>query len=275
MQSRIVYTPREVKKKRVISKRNLIVSGAVILGLLFFSGVAYLLRLPYFQIKHMEITGLVSLSEGEIVAELTEDIRGNSVFVFPRSSIFLIHPEKLTQHLKEKFPHIGSIELTRIMPDTLRLIVQERKLWGILCNTPPKENQEKTCAYLDEGGFAMERSPQSTGALIVKIQTDSKTITPGTQVFEQGLAERMRFLGERTAKIMNSAVWQYEFASHLPNEIHVTTADKITLLFRRDDDFDRAFKVLQTVLDQEIKEKRPQLSYIDLRFGNKVFYKFR
>ena len=33
--------------------------------------------------------------------------------------------------------------------------------------------------------------------------------------------------------------------------------------------------VLRTLLTEEIKGRRNQLEYLDLRFGNKVFYKFR
>ena len=35
---------------------------------------------------------------------------------------------------------------------------------------------------------------------------------------------------------------------------------------------DQTFGNLELVLDQDIKEKRPNLDYIDLRFGKKVFY---
>jgi hypothetical protein len=38
---------------------------------------------------------------------------------------------------------------------------------------------------------------------------------------------------------------------------------------------DQTFSNLELVLDQEIKEKRPKLDYIDLRFGKKVFYKLK
>jgi hypothetical protein len=47
------------------------------------------------------------------------------------------------------------------------------------------------------------------------------------------------------------------------------------LILNVKDDYSRVFSVLKTVLENEIKDKAKDIDYIDLRFGNKVFYKYK
>ena len=74
---------------------------------------------------------------------------------------------------------------------------------------------------------------------------------------------------------LNLNVIGYQLFSKIPGEIRVTVSDGFKIYFNRDDDLENAFVVIKTVLEEEIKEKRSRLDYIDARFGNKVFYKLR
>ena len=56
-------------------------------------------------------------------------------------------------------------------------------------------------------------------------------------------------------------------------EIHLR--EKWQILLNDKNEPEQSFANLKLVLSQIIKEKTPQLEYIDLRLGNKVFYKLR
>jgi len=67
----------------------------------------------------------------------------------------------------------------------------------------------------------------------------------------------------------------FEFSFQIQREFRALTSDGFLLWINRDDDFAGVTKVLKTVLDEEIKDRRAELEYADLRFGNKVFYRYR
>ena len=45
-------------------------------------------------------------------------------------------------------------------------------------------------------------------------------------------------------------------------------------LWEKDDDIEYQLSNLKYVLDEEIKARRGELEYVDLRLGNKVYYKY-
>jgi hypothetical protein len=67
------------------------------------------------------------------------------------------------------------------------------------------------------------------------------------------------------AKIILKDGWQYEI--YLKESWYILLNDK--------NESNLSFSNLQLVLDGTIKEKRPTLEYVDLRSGNKVFYKYK
>ena len=85
----------------------------------------------------------------------------------------------------------------------------------------------------------------------------------------------MQFLKDELKKKNGLEIVSYHFFSRVPREIRVETANGFKLWFDRTKNLSESFKVLKTVLEQEIKDRRQELSYIDLRFGNKVFYKYK
>lgn len=276
MNSRIVYTPREPKRsRRQFSRIHLWIAISAIATVLIVGGGIYVLRLPYFQIKQIQFSGLAVIDESELRSEIINLLAGNYLAVVPKRNILLIRPGVLESSLQKKFPRVKKISIQRVLPDTLRTSIEERTLWAILCNDLSGEQQAPSCVYLDSSGFAMEHSPQSTGSLITKVKTNISEINPGTQVFDPRLAEEMVTLAQGLKKSIGGEPTSYEFSVKLPEEIRVVMPEGFKIYFKRDDDFPHAFSVLKTVLEQEIKEKKSNLAYIDLRFGNKVFYKYK
>ena len=57
--------------------------------------------------------------------------------------------------------------------------------------------------------------------------------------------------------------------------VHAITRAGWEILLLEDTDPEAAYKNLELALEREIKDKIASLDYIDLRFGNRIFYKFR
>lgn len=238
---------------------------------LIFIGTVSLLRWPGWKITNIEVDGTEMVDPQEIKAKVEESITGNLLFFLPRNSILLVSPENLSSLLRKEFARIGSATIKKQYPDKLKISVSERVLWGIICS----QNQEGNCMYIDTTGFGMESAPQSSGTLILKIKTDQGLLPENTQVLDPALVEQMKYIAENTQKIIASPVVEFALSTQTPDEFKVRVAEGFSLLFAREGGLENSFSVLKKVLESEVKDKRPRLDYIDLRFGNKVFFKFR
>jgi|SRR3989344_736413 len=273
--SRILYTPRQRKKPKRASSRSYILGiAASLVAIIMLLGAIFLLRLPGWQVSKIEFSGLETLDSKELENKVRTELTGQYAFLVPRSSIFLAGVESLSAFLKKEFPVIGEIRLEKKFPNTLSISVSERKVLGILCNDL-EEKENISCVYIDTKGFAVDKAPNSTGSLIVKVRTDFSELTVGSNVLDSTVVERILFLGSELKKKTGAGAIEYEYSSKNPKDIVLRTHEGFRILFLKDSNFENVFKVLRRVLDEEIKDRRAKLDYVDLRFGNKVFFKFR
>lgn len=265
--SRILYTPRERTRHRhfSISKKGIFAVVGAVIFCAAIVGAIYVLRLPQLQIQEVRFSGLEALGEKELAEAVWKKLEGEYIFFIPRRSIILAGGNALEGELQNVFPRIKSISVRKVFPHMLEISVEERGIFGILCG-------QSQCVYIDTSGFAYETAPNSTGALILKVQSDMNEIVVGSQAVEPVLMERFGLLGKELKKIGLEAIG-YEISQKNPRDIRAKTNEGFEIIFNRDDDFQNVFRVLKTILDEEIKEKRSKIEYIDLRFGNKVFYK--
>lgn len=274
MASRIVYIPRDEKRRRPGKKPRLKAifgSGAAVLSL---AGVSWALLNPAWQIAAIEVSGNETLASAEIKHSLLGTIAGNYAVVFPRQSFFLASATSIESALVRDFPKIKRVEVKKIFPDRMSVVVEERSLWGIACNDL-LQKEVTDCVYVDTTGFSTEHSPASRGSLILKIKTDNYDMRPGIQILAPALVETMLSIGRGVKDIVGSDVVAFEVPLKIAGELRAETREGFKIFFDLDRDIEPQFKVLKTVLEKEIKERRPLLLYIDLRFGNKVFFKLK
>lgn len=271
-QSRIIYAPQDSKKIRKPFSR-ILSYGAVLLVLIFLGdGGIYFFSLPYWRIKHLEFAGVEGLDRKAIETNVYDILQRKTLYFFSSYNIFLASSEEIERALKKRFPKIERVNIDKQFPDILKIYVHERVLWGIFCG---ENSGTASCAYIDKTGFAYESSPDFQGSLLVKIKSDFPEFKIASQVIEPELLDEMFFLSREVKRIINADVIGYELFHKIPSEIRVLTGDGFKIYFNRKDDFKNAFSVLKKVMDEEIKDKRRELEYIDIRFGNKAFFKFK
>ncbi|MBI2640600.1 MAG: FtsQ-type POTRA domain-containing protein [Candidatus Sungbacteria bacterium] len=268
--SRVIYTPREERlpRRRFHMRRFFLVLAAFSLLGVIIAGMVYVLRFPRWQIREISFSGLEVLSQEEIASKIKHELQGEFAALIPRSSFFLAETASLAESLQKEFPRIEQISIKKDFPDKLKISAKERKLFGIFCG-------QSSCAYIDASGFAYESAPNFSGSLITKIKSDAPDPAVGQNAVEPALMERLIFLGEEIKRSLGIMSVVHELSSQAPREIRVETDEGFKIFFNRDDDFQNVFRVLKTVLDEEIKEKRARLEYIDVRFGNKAFYRLK
>jgi len=243
-----------------------------ILILIIFGGFFYLICLASpFQIKEVKIAGNSKVSTESLQGAVRGQIE-RRVFFFSSKSIFLVNLNKITENISSNFPHIAGVKIRRDFPDALNVVVLERVGLIVWCQTGQ-------CFLLDKEGVIFDpvRNDISDGAEeIFKIENLSliPELKLGEKVIEK---EKLNKILETESKLKNNfkiAISQIAVVSR--ERWNIKTFEGWEIYLDPEKDLDWQLTKLYSVLEKEIpSEKRGNLEYIELRFGNFAPYKYR
>lgn len=294
---RIVLPIRPRRRKKKISGTRFRLLAALAGCVLLIVGFLAIARAEHSRVAVIEIAGSEAIKPDEARAVVREVLEEPHALIIPGDFIPLVNNDEIIRRLRERFPRIRSIRVARSPGRALAITVEERTLFAILCAgaadetigtasstllfplPPPSSTSEAptlhSCAYVDREGFTYSVAPEIAGSLIMRITTDTADIPIGRQMLETKMIHRVAFLADRLPLAIGGPVMDFSFSASVPSELRARAADGFWMIFKRDDDAERALAVLARILRDEIKDRRAAVDYIDLRFGNKVFYKFR
>ncbi|MFY9462699.1 MAG: FtsQ-type POTRA domain-containing protein [Candidatus Sungiibacteriota bacterium] len=275
MKSRIVYTPSGPAKKRREGKK-IFLAVAIGAGILIVcGGIVFVLRAPRLQIQDIALSGIKILDEQAVRDRISAAFVGARALIFPRSSFFLADTDEIAYRLKQDFLRIRDVAVAKKFPDKLEIVINERVFWGVFCNRA-QGSSTPACAYIDPDGIAYEYAPEPQGKLIISIRSDEGgDIILGMPAIDFAVMAEIRNLAEKIPAETGIAIMDFELRTRVPSEIRAIAGEGFAMIFKREDDYAAILRVLKRVLEGEIKDKQSRLDYIDLRFGNKVFYKLK
>ena len=299
-QDRILYRPREKRNFRTRSRLRALRPLAYVFGVfILLAGAVFFVRSSHWRIREIQVEGTESLEKGDIEKFVRGYTSGEYAFLFPKDSFFFLKADALSGEIMRAFPRIAHAEVVKKDTNGILVDIRERALWGVMCNgekliaeserktasrthTIAHENQNNeviqsagSCAYVDTEGFGYESAPRPAGNLLLKIKSDQDALPIPSQLIDSSLAKDMHFVQEKAPELAGVRITGFELLSRVPSEFHARTSEGFLILFKKNDDLAHAFSVLKKVLEREIGNRKTRLEYIDLRFGNKVFYKYK
>lgn len=240
-----------------------------------FAACVSVVRLSYFQIQEVRIVGDgLEQDAQELQTAINGVLSGNYAMVIPRRFIFGMNGQTLAQRLMAAMPRFETISVTKQFPNVLSVSYAKRTFFALLCNDAAQSDVH-ACGYIDRTGFVYEDAPEASGSLIVKVTSDLPSVKVGTRAIDEPTIKQMALFGEGVQRIAGLRLTAYELSVQTPNELRLHVADGFTLIVKKEGNPETVLHILYTVLDQEIKDKKSKLDYIDLRLGNKVFYKYK
>lgn len=240
---------------------------SLILVTLVFGGIFYFLFLSgHFEIKSVDVEGIKTIQNEEILAAVDFVLSQKKFGILSLKNSILLQEEKLQASLRESFPKILSIEIKKISPDGLKITISEREVSGIWCGA--------NCFYFDEEGVGFEESPRSVGSLILSIVDERKeTRELGDTVLVMEQAEFFRDLKELIDNNFSFAIKNFTIRGN--GGIELLTSGGWRILLDRNASAEFQLSNLKYIFDEEIKTRQNELEYVDLRLGNRVYYKYR
>ena len=240
----------------------------ILFFLIIFLAVAFYFAIfyPFFQISHIEISGVKKVQTQEIENIIAAAIQKKIIF-FDTKSIFLANPKEMNKKILEKFLQIKTADIKRKLPDTLVVLIEERIVVANYC-------QNDICFHIDDTGIAFENG-ENEGDIVIKNNNPSPQILPGKQVLKKEYVDAILKI-QRELKRDFDIIISYFSILDSESKMEVLTQDSGKFYFNMEGDMNSQIVNLNSVLKEQIPtEKRMDLEYIDLRFGDKVFYKYK
>jgi hypothetical protein len=250
-----------MKRKRLRIKRKKSFFKKPIFWISFFSflifagNVHIFLFSNLFKVKNIEILGQERIQKEDFEKFLKERME--------KKNIFLAKTTPVKNEILENFPLISSVEVIKKIPSTLIFKILERKEVATFC-------QKEDCYLIDNEGIVFERGEKER---ILKIEKENfeKEIRPGEKVVEKELLKKIL---EINKKIENPKIEKVLIISE--NNLVLETSLGWKIFIDPQKDINWQLRKLKLALENAIpEEKIKELEYIDLRFGNFVFPKYK
>ncbi len=252
-----------------------------------FALFAYISNLEKLNISSVEIEGNKVMTSEDIRPIVEKEIAGNYFWFFPKTNIFLYPKKDITKEIFNISKRVKGMSFRVKDNKTLVVSVVERTALYTWCgDVPPAvDSKEKPqCYFLDESGYIFNEAPYFSGEVYFKFY--------GSIPFNTGIPSGLYF---SPANFIKLAVFKRTLAlmgmkpaiMYLQDDgdVRITLSSKTQavgpeILFKISSDFETVAGNLDAVLSTEpllsgFKDKYSSLLYIDLRFGNKVYYKFK
>jgi hypothetical protein len=217
------------------------------------------------------------LIDSKDLEEATWDVLHGYYFWLYAKSNVMIYPEReLKAKISERFKRIENIEIVANPDLNLAIKIKERGAQYVWCDEYMK------CYFTDLYGYIFDEAPYFSGPVYLKFQGGvSLDKSPIGQVVAESDFEKLALFAE-TMKTFGLEPTTIKLLNDNETEIFLASADggmgpKVVL--NRKNDLTRIIQNLKTAVESEplltdIKTKYASLRYIDLRFDNKVYYKF-
>jgi len=265
-----------VKQKRKTLQIRL---GVFITSLFLLGGLSvWLSGLKSIQIDTVTISGATVLPALTLEKSVREVLLGKYLRLFPKANIFLYKKKEIEKKLLTDFPRIQSVDIATFDNHILSIIIVEREPFALWCDTLPLLGSVSKCYFLDSDGFVFDHAPQFSGNAYFKYYgflpyeapIGSYYLSSTTQFHElSGFVENAQKLDITPLYMTVQDTDSFELYVFGGGKILLDTRESLIKVFER---FSALLKTPNLV---PRKGGELLVEYIDLRFGNKMFFKAR
>ncbi len=268
-------------------KRRLLFGGSIFFVSVFVvGGSVWLAHASFLRIITVAISGTATVPPGAIQSAVEQDIAGAYVWVYPKNNILLYPKSTIQSHLLTQFPTLKTADVHLENLHTVAVAVLERQPTALWCPATDSTGSPQAgsgqvvtspaCFLLDENGLAYAVAPDYSGDAYVKYSgTEAPDALPWQYLTLQTF-HSLAALVDAVAKKGGDARVS-EVLSDANSDVHVKFENGFELLFALDDDTGQIFERFSLALGAAPFTVHPlgDLEYLDLRFGDKLYYKLK
>lgn len=257
----------------------------VILVALFSVAIGGVSQNNRWQIDTIEIDGAHTVSVDAIREIIKNKLSGNYFFIYSRGNSYLFSRNEIEYALLETFPRLASAQVFRNGNHTIKVVVSERKPYALWCGEISDGSELPNCWFIDITGFVFDKAPAfSTG---VYMEVYGKLDEKNNRDILRGVLPSVSFAtANNFARLVRAEVGEpIRIAFKDEEEINLTIQSSqpypflsgVIVRFKNENDPVLLLKNLLVAIRAQFPESialKKKLLYIDMRFGNKIFFGF-
>ncbi len=266
----VLKTEKKPEKKKGRINWKLILG--LFLGAVLIAGFIVLIKLPQWQVQHIEVVGAHVADPGDVTEFVNGELQGRRLFFLPKTSIILVPEHHLEKELKAHFSRFQTVEVSRKNFSTLVITVSEYQGVSLWCS------DAENCFFMDQNGIAFAPAPVFSGSAYPKVFVGTVQSLPFQAVSVE--QEKMIDLLREKLPALSIIPTEFHFVSDHQVEVKFNhDGHEASLLFDPTTDTQQALNALfsglrTNPLATKFHDSSNVLDYIDLRFSNRVVYRF-
>lgn len=262
-------------------RRVRIVLILILLVALLCSAIVGLTWLPSMRIEAVEVSGVESVPASMIQASVQKALLGTYWYLFPKNNIFLYPRTNIEQQIRSQFSALMRVEVRARDFRTIDILVAERApqaLWCGIARRTMAEGDSNTspapCLLLDQDGFAYASAADFFGnAYVHYFGALASSSTPPEFLSVEKFHALSALVDDLVKKIGTVSSVTIENVQ----DARVSFANGFDLLFTLQDNGAGILERYALALTTDPFSKHPleDFQYLDLRFGDKLYYKLK
>ncbi len=233
----------------------------------------WLAHAPFLHIDTIVVSGAVAVPQGAIKSVVEQDIAGAYLWVYPKNNILLYPKSAIQKQLLAQFPTLTSVEVHLQDLHTIKVVVVERKPVAVWCSV---DALTPRCFLLDEGGLVYAAAPSYSGDAYKKYSGAGSAGTfPWHYLPQQTFHSLTALVDAIEKKVEVTRVSGVSVDAQ--DDVHLTFENGFEVLFALHDETGAVFERFVLALGAPPFTAHPldAFAYLDLRFGDKLYYKLR
>lgn len=231
---------------------------------------AFLLRLSFWNIKTIEVSGIKAVSETEVRLATEKQLQGTYVGLFPRSNTLIYPQSAIEENVQASLQRVDGVTVRRKSLTSIEVSISERAPVALWCSNASSSD----CYFLDRTGLVFDRSPEFSNNVYVTYSGNITDEPIGKFFADSAEFSRVQDFVQATKSFALSPI----SVSAMPNNDYKISLPKgEEILFTTRESLEETVSNLQSVLSDPKLSVRSgdslSVTSIDLRFGNKVFFK--
>lgn len=288
----VLNSPRLLELKR--KKRKIFIRKLIIWGILFLiviCALSFATRIKRLNITEIQVSGNKVIDTDKIIESTQKITSGYYLWLFPKTNIFFYPKSRIKNELANEYKRLNNINIS-LSKQKMNISVSERTPEYTWCGiTPSSTADQEDCYFLDKEGFIFDKAPFFSGEVYFKFygNTEPKKDLPaqagdpngsyiGKGYFDKliALKDVLKDMGVKPVVIY---VEDGEDLKIFLSRDKILTNGPV-IIIKKDADFQKIAENLKAAIETDplktkFKNEYANLEYIDVRFGNKVYYKFK
>lgn len=252
------------RRKRRRARLALVSVGALFVLCLMLVGLSYI---PFAQVRSVAVSGTQTLATTTVAHYVESQIAGRYLFVIPKRNIFLYPQDAIAEGLLLSFPELKVADVHAGDFHTIEVEVVEREPKALWCVSTD-------CYLMDQEGVVYARSQGVEGFVEYRGATQGQRL-PRQYLNADQFEALFSLVDALSQKVATSRITTVSIDNHA--DVEAEFDNGFTLKFALGDASGDTFERFSVALGAGpfLEHALEEFLYLDLRFGDKLYYKLK